>query len=103
MTAPLARIPARLVLLAFGAASALHADRAPLWCTLAVGCNLLWYWLHVTGRVALPGRWGRYLLTAILLVLVLGSRLLRQTVADAGEEVHTHSQYTIAVCERENE
>lgn len=71
MTAPLARIPSRLVLLAFGAASALHADRAPLWCTLAVGCNLLWYWLHVTGRIALPGRWGRYLLTAILLAAVL--------------------------------
>lgn len=73
MTPAIARIPARLMLLSFAAGCALHVDRAPPWCTAAAGCGLLWYWLHTTGLVALPGRWARYVLTALLFLGVLQS------------------------------
>lgn len=71
MTTALARTPARLMLLAFGAACALHADRAPPWCVLAAGCGMLWFWLHTRGRLALPGPWARRLLTLSLLAGVM--------------------------------
>lgn len=67
------RIPSRLMLLSFAAACALHLDRAPAWCTVTAACGILWHWLHVTGRLALPGRWLRYVLTAVLLGGVLMS------------------------------
>lgn len=67
----IARKPARLMLCAFAAACLLHADRAPAWCTVTVGCSLLWHWLHLDGRLALPGRWVRHVLTAILLGAVI--------------------------------
>ena len=67
------RIPSRLMLLSFAAACALHLDRTPAWCTVTAACGILWHWLHVTGRLALPGRWLRYVLTAVLLGGVLMS------------------------------
>lgn len=61
------RTPPRLLLLTFAAACALQVDRAPAWCSVAAGAALLWYWLHQAGRLALPARGPRYLLTAVLL------------------------------------
>jgi transglutaminase-like putative cysteine protease len=65
------RGPARLMLLSFLAGCLLHVDRAPAWCTATAGCGLLWYWLHLTGRLALPARWVRFALAAVLLAAVV--------------------------------
>lgn len=71
MNAAVARGPARLMLLSFLAACLLHVDRAPAWCTATAGCGVLWHWLHLTGRLALPARWVRYVLAAVLLAAVI--------------------------------
>src|SRR5690606_6124404 len=73
MNLPQAGAPARLMLLSFAAACLLHADRAPLWCTVTAACGVLWHWLHTTGRVALPARATRLVLTALLIGGVLAS------------------------------
>ncbi len=72
MTA-LARIPVVLLLAAFTASCLLHADRAPLWCLLAAAAATLWRWLHLHGRLALPGQFLRIALTLLLLSAVLVS------------------------------
>jgi hypothetical protein len=73
MSAALPRIPAQMMLLGFAAACLLHADRAPPWCVAAAAAAILWHLLHFTGRLALPGRWARYGLIALLLAGVLMS------------------------------
>jgi len=73
MSAALPRIPAQMMLLSFAAASLLHADRAPPWCVAAAAAAIVWHLLHFTGRLALPGRWARYGLIALLLAGVLMS------------------------------
>jgi transglutaminase-like putative cysteine protease len=67
----IARGAARLMLFSFAGACLLHVDRTPAWCTATAGCGLLWYWVHLMGRLALPPRWLRYLLTFILLGAVI--------------------------------
>ncbi len=63
----------RLMLLSFAAASLLHADRAPLWCSITAACGVLWHWLHANGRFALPGRAIRLVLTLLLIGGVMAS------------------------------
>jgi transglutaminase-like putative cysteine protease len=71
MSAALARKPREMMLLGFAAACLLHADRAPPWCVAAAAAAVLWHVLHLTGRLALPGRWVRYGLISLLLAGVL--------------------------------
>ncbi|MFO7325833.1 MAG: DUF3488 and transglutaminase-like domain-containing protein [Pseudomonadota bacterium] len=71
MSAPVPATAARLMLLTFAAACALHVDRAPPWCTAMAAGGILWHWLHQAGRLPLPGRWTRYLLAAVLLAGVM--------------------------------
>ena len=65
---PLAGAPARLMLLAFGAACLLHVDRAPPWCTAVVAINVLACWRGDLRR--LPG-WLRLPLTVAVVAFVL--------------------------------
>jgi transglutaminase-like putative cysteine protease len=60
-----------MMLLAFAAACALHVDRAPLWCSATAAAAVLWHGLYQSGRLALPSRWTRYGLAAVLLGGVL--------------------------------
>lgn len=63
----------RLMLLSFAMACLLHADRAPLWATVAAASGLGWHWLHAKGRLELPRRPVRLVLTALLLAGVINS------------------------------
>ncbi|HWL61856.1 MAG TPA: DUF3488 and transglutaminase-like domain-containing protein [Steroidobacteraceae bacterium] len=65
---PLAGAPARLMLLAFGAACLLHVDRAPPWCTAVAAINILACWRGDLRR--LPG-WLRLPLTLTVVAFVL--------------------------------
>lgn len=65
---PLSGAPARLMLLAFGAACLLHVDRAPPWCTAVATINILACWRGDLRR--LPG-WLRLPLTVTVVVFVL--------------------------------
>jgi len=63
-------LPARLLLMAFGAGCLLHVDRAPLWCIAVAAATLLARWLHIQGRLALPGRGPRIAITLVLALAV---------------------------------
>ncbi len=65
---PLSGAPARLMLLAFGAACLLHVDRAPPWCTAVAAINILACWRGDLRR--LP-RWLSLLLTVAVAGFVL--------------------------------
>jgi transglutaminase-like putative cysteine protease len=69
----LPRIPTLLVLAAFGAGTALHADVLPPWCTAVAAAALLWRGLNLRGTVPLPGRALRAVLVALLLAAILGA------------------------------
>jgi protein-glutamine gamma-glutamyltransferase len=60
-----------LVLAAYAGAVVLHVDRAPFWCTAAAAIAIAWRFLHLRGRVALPGG-----LTRISLALLLTASIL---------------------------
>jgi transglutaminase-like putative cysteine protease len=65
---PLSGAPARLMLLAFGAACLLHVDRAPPWCTAVAALSILACWRGDLKR--LPA-WLRLPLTLTVVVFVL--------------------------------
>lgn len=71
MTGALATPALRLLLVAFAAAVLLHADRAPVWCTVTAAAAMLWRWVHQRGGLPLPGRFLRAGLTLLLLGGVL--------------------------------
>lgn len=73
MNPALPRTATLLMLLAFAAGCLLQLGRAPSWCLAVAACGLLWHWLHCTGRLPLPGRWPRMLLTVMLLAAILMS------------------------------
>jgi transglutaminase-like putative cysteine protease len=62
-----------MTLAAFGAAALLHVDRAPLWASAVAGVALVWQWLHLHKRLALPGNAARALITVTLLLGTLAS------------------------------
>lgn len=63
--------PLRWATAAFAAAVALHADRLPTWCLLAIAAILLWRLIAMTTALALPHRLIRLGLGAALLLAVL--------------------------------
>src|SRR5262245_47049625 len=73
MKALLQPLSTRLLLAAFGAGCLLHVDRAPLWCSAVAAAALLWRWLHFRGRLALPNRALRIVITLVLALAVLAS------------------------------
>jgi protein-glutamine gamma-glutamyltransferase len=62
-TQAVASSSAWLMLAAFAAGAALHADRTAVWCSAFAGFALLWYGLHITSSIALPGRAIRMVVT----------------------------------------
>lgn len=63
----------RLMLAAFGAATLLHVDRAPLWCLAMALAAILWHLSHSMGRARLPPRAFRTFATLALFAGVAAS------------------------------
>jgi len=62
-----------VVLAAFAAGVLLHVDRVPVWCLGVAAISLAWHWLHMLGRLRLPGTVLRFLIAGALCAATLAT------------------------------
>jgi protein-glutamine gamma-glutamyltransferase len=73
MKSAIAQRPTLVVLAAFTLAVLLHVDRVPPWCVAVAAIALAWHWLHVIGRLQLPGNVLRLLIAGTLCAATLAT------------------------------
>jgi transglutaminase-like putative cysteine protease len=66
-------LPARIMLTAFAGGALLHVDRAPYWCLGVALAAVIWHFLHSQGRLRLPPKSLRIILTLALFAGIAAS------------------------------